>query len=110
MRDASDEGVGRGRNLLHRLKEEQPAGAHSWLCTMNHEQFQDDDAAGDYQACVAREREAWDTMHQLPAGSEARTLAFLAWSEAISRTNQAWRRFNAGRVQPGRTAAQASHA
>ncbi|MBE7941748.1 MULTISPECIES: hypothetical protein [Ramlibacter] len=54
--------------------------------------------ADDYEQCVAHEREAWDRMQGLPSGTPARAQAFEAWSHAISRTNQAWRRAHAQRM------------
>jgi hypothetical protein len=48
-------------------------------------------AAGDYADAIELERTAWHALQAHPPGSQRRTEAWAAWSEAISRTNRAWR-------------------
>ena len=70
---------------------------------MNTEYIQSPDLNVEYERCVDQEREAWSAMHSCLPGSPQREQAWTAWSEAISRTNRAWRRLHASRVgrEPG---------
>lgn len=51
-----------------------------------------------YAESVDREREAWAALHSLAPGTPQRASAWDAWSQAIMRTNQAWRKLSAARV------------
>jgi hypothetical protein len=56
-----------------------------------------------YAESVELEKSAWQELHSHPPGSPERMSAWRAWSEAISRTNDAWRRLSARRfATPGR--------
>ena len=73
------------------------------------------DLAAAYAASVDREREAWQALHAQAPGTPGRAKAWEAWSEAISRTNHAWRELSAGRVgglahHRGATGARQQHA
>lgn len=50
-----------------------------------------DEAAALYAQSVERERVARQAMESFPPGSTEREQACLEWSEAIKRTNRAWR-------------------
>jgi ferric-dicitrate binding protein FerR (iron transport regulator) len=63
----------------------------------------------EYTQAVESERTAWQELQSQPLGSARRAQAWSRWSEAISRTNAAWRRLNsvqrsfdraAGHAQP----------
>ncbi|MEJ6022292.1 hypothetical protein [Ramlibacter sp. PS4R-6] len=62
-----------------------------------HRTSHDDPLAAAYTESVDRERHAWQELHSHAPGSPERIRAWKAWSEAISRTNDAWRRLNARR-------------
>ena len=57
-----------------------------------------DDLALVYAESVDREREAWHALHSHAPGTPERALAWHAWSEAIVRTNRAWRQLSASRI------------
>ena len=57
-----------------------------------------DDLAAVYADSVDREREAWHALHSHPPGTPERARAWHAWSEAIARTNRAWRKLSASRI------------
>jgi len=57
-----------------------------------------DDLESSYAESVDRERAAWQALHSHPPGSPERARAWDAWSEAIMRTNRAWRKLNASRI------------
>jgi hypothetical protein len=48
----------------------------------------------EYAHAVQDERSAWHELQAQPPGSADRTKAWARWSEAISKTNAAWRRLN----------------
>ena len=54
--------------------------------------------AARYEDCVAREREAWQTLQSFSPGSAERHAAWQAWSDSIVQTNAAWRRLSASRL------------
>jgi hypothetical protein len=56
------------------------------------------DLAELYDESVRREREARQALQSLPSGSPERRHAWDEWSEAIVRTNRAWRQLSASRV------------
>lgn len=56
-----------------------------------------DPLAEAYAHSVDLEREAWHELHSHAPGTPGRIGAWRAWSEAISRTNDAWRRLSARR-------------
>lgn len=56
-----------------------------------------DPLAAAYAESVDRERHAWQELHSHVPGTPERISAWRAWSEAISRTNDAWRRLSARR-------------
>jgi hypothetical protein len=56
-----------------------------------------DPLAAAYAESVDHEREAWHVLQSHRPGTDERIRAWKAWSEAISRTNDAWRRLNARR-------------
>jgi hypothetical protein len=66
----------------------------------------DSDLSRHYDESVERERSAWHELHSHAPGSDERARAWNAWSDAIMRTNQAWRRLSASRLsspaQPAR--------
>lgn len=47
-----------------------------------------------YAQSIEEERAALRALQALATGTEAHTRAWQAWSEAISRTNRAWRQLN----------------
>jgi hypothetical protein len=51
--------------------------------------------AVEYDEAVAHERDAWHALHACAAGSEARARAWTEWTDAITRTNSAWRKLSA---------------
>jgi hypothetical protein len=51
-----------------------------------------------YDESVRQERAAWQALQSQPPGSPERELAWEAWSQAIVRTNLAWRHYTASRV------------
>ena len=53
------------------------------------------DLAALYSASVDQEREAWHALHAHAPGTPERARAWETWSQAIVRTNHAWRRLNA---------------
>ncbi|HUR90143.1 MAG TPA: hypothetical protein VMZ74_13725 [Ramlibacter sp.] len=57
-----------------------------------------------YDESVKRERAAWQALQSQPPGSPERELAWEAWSQAIVRTNLAWRHYTASRVSVQRYA------
>jgi hypothetical protein len=59
---------------------------------MNLQQQQATDSA--YAQAVENERAAWHDLQAEPPGSSRRAQAWARWSEAISRTNAAWRQLN----------------
>lgn len=61
-----------------------------------HPKSQDPLAAA-YAASVDVERCAWRELHAHAPGTPERIRAWKDWSEAISRTNDAWRRLSARR-------------
>jgi len=65
---------------------------------MNSKQHHDNDLAELYAESVRHEREARQALQSLPPGSPERRHAWDAWSQAIVRTNRAWRQLSAGRV------------
>ena len=62
------------------------------------------DLAVVYDESVRKEREARQALQALPPGSPDRARAWQAWSQAIVKTNQAWRQLSASRVAPPRHA------
>jgi ferric-dicitrate binding protein FerR (iron transport regulator) len=50
---------------------------------------------GLYTSAVEGERAAWHHLQAQLPGTASRAQAWLRWSEAISKTNAAWRRLNA---------------
>jgi hypothetical protein len=64
------------------------------------------DLSRQYDESVELERAAWHELHSHPPGSAGRDRAWSAWSDAIMRTNRAWRRLSAIRLsspaQPAR--------
>ena len=52
------------------------------------------DLAARYDDAVEFESAAWQALHIHEPGSAARTEAWATWTEAISRTNRAWRELN----------------
>ena len=68
--------------------------------------------AAAYDESVRLERDAWQALHSHPPGTPGRELAWDAWSQAIVRTNHAWRKLSASRIiRPGhRPAAPQRHA
>lgn len=76
-------------------------------------QHEIEDADTAYARSVEQEREAWRAMHSLPPGTPQRARAWDAWSEAIGRTNRAWRQVSARRAaqprQGGPAAARQDH-
>jgi hypothetical protein len=73
-----------------------------------------DPLAKAYTESVDRERAAWQELHAHAPGTPERIGAWKSWSEAISRTNDAWRRLSARRFsergRTGRNAEARSHA
>ena len=66
------------------------------------------DLARLYDESVRQEREAWQALHSHPPGTPEREHAWDAWSQAIVRTNRAWRQFSASRIaRPGQRHANA---
>jgi ferric-dicitrate binding protein FerR (iron transport regulator) len=68
-----------------------------------------DEPDSEYLDAVDDERAAWHALQAQPAGSAQRAGAWARWSDAISRTNAAWRRLSgaqrtsqslAGRAEP----------
>ena len=57
-----------------------------------------DDFEALYAESVDREREAWHALHSHAPGTPERARAWDAWSEAIVRTNRAWRKLSASRI------------
>ena len=57
-----------------------------------------DDLAAAYAASVEHERAAWHALHAHAPGTPERARAWDAWSEAIVRTNRAWRQLSARRI------------
>jgi hypothetical protein len=51
-----------------------------------------------YEDAVRLERAAWQSLQALEPGSPERAEARTQWAEAISRTNQAWRRLTSQSV------------
>lgn len=50
--------------------------------------------AAQYAAAVQCERAAWQALQAQSPGSDGRTQAWSEWTEAIARTNTAWRRLS----------------
>jgi hypothetical protein len=75
---------------------------------------QPDELTTAYTASVERERVAWQALQSHAPGSVERAKAWDAWSEAIMRTNDAWRKLNARRfadpLRRTREPAEARHA
>ncbi len=71
---------------------------------MISKQQHDKDLAELYDESVRHERDARQALQSLPPGSPERRRAWDAWSQAIVRTNRAWRQLSASR------AAMQSHA
>lgn len=70
-----------------------------------------DPLAAAYAESVDHESCAWQELHSHLPGTPERIGAWKAWSEAISRTNDAWRRLSARRFYEfGRNAEARSHA
>ena len=72
-----------------------------------------DELDAQYANAVEDERAAWHHLQAQLPGSALRVEAWTRWSEAISKTNTAWRRLNAAqrsfphnpvRVEPHRSA------
>jgi hypothetical protein len=75
---------------------------------MNQQQQMKDALATAYAESVDHERTAWQELHSYAPGTPERIGAWKAWSEAISRTNDAWRRLSARRfAEHGRAARNA---
>lgn len=51
-----------------------------------------------YDESVSHEREAWQALHTNMPGSAGRARAWDEWSQAIVRTNRAWRRYSTSRI------------
>jgi hypothetical protein len=69
---------------------------------MNSKQHDNVDLAALYDESVKHERRARQVLQSLPPGSPDRPRAWQDWSQAIVRTNRAWRQLSASRVtQPG---------
>jgi len=82
---------------------------------MDEQKHLADPLAAAYAESVDHERSAWKELHAHAPGSPERIDAWRAWSEAISRTNDAWRRLSARRFsessrEGGRNAEARSHA
>ena len=58
---------------------------------------QPDELTAAYTVSVSREREAWQELQSHVPGTTERAKAWEAWSDAIMRTNDAWRKLNARR-------------
>jgi ferric-dicitrate binding protein FerR (iron transport regulator) len=56
-----------------------------------------DEQDSEYLQAVDDERTAWHELQAQPAGSAQRADAWARWSDAISRTNAAWRRLSGAR-------------
>ena len=56
------------------------------------------DLAQAYDESVRLEREAWHALHSHPPGTPERGRAWDEWSQAIVRTNRAWRKLSSSRV------------
>jgi hypothetical protein len=89
---------------------------HSWASS-RHSNFMETqhdnrELAHAYDESVRKEREAWHALHAHPPGTAGRERAWQAWSQAIVRTNHAWRKLSASRItRPGfRAAAPQRHA
>jgi len=52
------------------------------------------DLAARYESAVERESAAWQALQIHKPGSPARAEAWIAWTQAISQTNAAWREMN----------------
>jgi hypothetical protein len=50
--------------------------------------------AAHYADAIEREKSAWHALQAHAPGSRDRAQAWAAWSEAISRTNKAWRQLS----------------
>lgn len=76
---------------------------YSWACTKRSKKAMDthtrdnDPLATAYAASVDLERSAWQELQSHRPGTPGRIDAWKAWSEAIGRTNEAWRRLSARR-------------
>jgi hypothetical protein len=70
------------------------------------------DSTQDFETCyedaVRLEKAAWQALQALDRGSSERAEARTQWAEAISRTNQAWRRLTSQAVSQRRQAIQAA--
>jgi hypothetical protein len=66
----------------------------------------DSELSRQYDETVERERAAWHELHSHPPGSDERARAWNAWSDAIMRTNHAWRRLSASRLSSPAPAAR----
>jgi hypothetical protein len=80
-----------------------------------HTQTQTHDPLAEaYAESVDHERSAWQELQSHAPGSAERINAWKTWSEAISRTNDAWRRLSARRFASspytGRRVTAGSHA
>ena len=51
-----------------------------------------------YEDAVELEKAAWQSLQALEPGSPERAKARTQWSEAVSRTNRAWRRLTSQKV------------
>jgi hypothetical protein len=66
--------------------------------------------AAQYARAVEDERTAWQALQALPRGSARRAQAWTEWSQALSRTNQAWRRLSCHTQRwPQRAASGSGH-
>ena len=65
---------------------------------MNSKQDENKDPTALYDESVRYERDARRALQSLPPGSPERRRAWDAWSQAIVRTNRAWRQLSASRV------------
>jgi len=71
-------------------------------------EYHDRELSRQYDESVETERAAWHELHSHAPGSDERARAWNVWSDAIVRTNHAWRRLSASRLsspaQPARLA------
>lgn len=83
-----------------------PAGKHN---NSGEKQMTDatQDLAAHYADAIEFERTAWHALQAYAPGSRDRAQAWATWSEAISRTNHAWRQLSCHTLSKPRHGAEA---